>query len=660
MNRVKKVVIGIVIFIVSVMPISAKCDVRTIQWERGNTYVPSNNLYGIILGNGILIAFGGDGILYTSIDGETWVKRVTNTCEVLTDGVWNGKQFLVVGNNNRGSNTVLISKDGSKWANYDTKIGYDLKRVIWDGHQYIAVGSCGTVLSSKDGIKWVKHETGIGEEIYGIAYNGKQYVMITQSNYKGVYVSTDLIRWNSIELEGNNWIYGITYAKGLFVLLSYNNEDGTDQMEIRTSKDGNKWRCTYKYKTLTQYNDILWDGKKFVVLGGDDGSFTYSYDGSTWVEPYRILQDYKKYNSFIYYKGRYWIVGNSLSLSSITSGIDDVNQISNKFCNFKEYSLEKQLNDDGYRVLENYVPKVFYCNNSFVTTSNLVSTDGAIWCDQPFYCTNSKVFGNRTMKYNNLIQFKNKYFCTSYQFILSSDNFSHWDVSYKVGTISTQLFSSMATNGKVLLGCTYDGIVCYTYDGVKWNNLSLKVLLGINDVSWDGKEFIISCYDQNIFYVSSDGVHWSRNQVKTSDSSIRINKIIYDGKKYLLVGEFNNYKKHTDNPGLLWSTDMHKWNIIEFKFNGFSFFDILFNKKNNECIMVGGTGNKGSLSNVKYNYSGGILCFSNDGLKWSEKYITSNTLTSISTDGTIYVIYGDKGTIIRGIQMQNKAFVKGS
>ncbi|WNS42084.1 hypothetical protein [Paenibacillus sp. MMS20-IR301] len=57
-----------------------------------------DRLSSVIYGNGEFMAVGAGGLILRSADGKTWTKMKSGTSEYLTGIIWDGQQYIVVGN----------------------------------------------------------------------------------------------------------------------------------------------------------------------------------------------------------------------------------------------------------------------------------------------------------------------------------------------------------------------------------------------------------------------------------------------------------------------------------------------------------------------------------------------------------------------------------
>jgi hypothetical protein len=112
--------------------------------------------------------------------------------------------------------------------------GPDLRGICYGNGMFVAVGDQGSVATSSDGQSWVNRTSGVSESLAAVAWSGSVFVAVGQGT---IVVSTD----------GASWI------------------DVSDQVPPGDIVE-----------------DILWDGTRFVAVGGENLVLT-STDGLLWV-----------------------------------------------------------------------------------------------------------------------------------------------------------------------------------------------------------------------------------------------------------------------------------------------------------------------------------------------------------------------------------------
>jgi flagellin len=160
---------------------------------------------GIIYGNGVFVATGGngssvgsDGGVMQSNDGINWT-RIFNTSipidpnyfSTSQNGIaFDGSKFTMVGYDSKnGLSKTLTSTDGLNWQVYDNpdKVG----SICYDGEKFIGIGYS-SIYTSEDGISWTKQGNLIGYNASdSIAYLGGKYFIFGEPN--GTYFAQMMV-----------------------------------------------------------------------------------------------------------------------------------------------------------------------------------------------------------------------------------------------------------------------------------------------------------------------------------------------------------------------------------------------------------------------------------------------------------------------------------
>jgi hypothetical protein len=227
-------------------------------------------------------------VVVNDVSGESdWIPRVTGLAEVLNDVLWNGNEFLAVGN--RG--TILRSADGIDWTSVDSETVSNLHAIAWNGFTYAVVGDAATVLVSDDGENWTHQSGGFGLPYHAVAYSDTLLVAGGWLEFAGpgTYIRSSadngvtMVDVNVLPQSGRA-ITDIAWGDGTFVATTVRMESG-DNREARmlTSVDGLVWTEVVASTEAIGTFSILWDGDLFWA-GGRVGRIYTSPDGNTWTE----------------------------------------------------------------------------------------------------------------------------------------------------------------------------------------------------------------------------------------------------------------------------------------------------------------------------------------------------------------------------------------
>jgi hypothetical protein len=223
------------------------------------------HLLQISYGNGVFVAVGEGGALYTSSDGETWTWRRSGTNQSLRDVVHGGGIFLAVGE----GGTILSSSDGVLWTPRSSGSGYDLHGVAYRQSAFVAVGDQGSILTSSDGSTWAVKDSGTHQSLKKIAYGNGTFVAVGMNGT--LLTSTDGAAWILQDSGTAGHLDGIAYGKNTFVAVGE---------AILSSSDGKTWTERKAGSTLRIFGVAY--GSGVFAAAADNGALLTSPDGSEW------------------------------------------------------------------------------------------------------------------------------------------------------------------------------------------------------------------------------------------------------------------------------------------------------------------------------------------------------------------------------------------
>ncbi len=219
----------------------------------------------ISYGNGIFVAVGEPGALYTSSDGETWTWRSSGTNRSLRDVSYGGGVFVAVGE----GGTILSSPDGVIWTGCNSGTGYDLNGVSYGEGTFVSVGDGGAILTSSDGLTWAARDSGTHEGLSKIAFGKDTFVAAGRNGT--LLASPDGTVWTPRSSGTHGHLDGIAYGKDTFVAVGE---------AILTSSDGKVW-TEKKAGVSHRIFGIAYGGGVFAAAA-DNGGILTSSDASEW------------------------------------------------------------------------------------------------------------------------------------------------------------------------------------------------------------------------------------------------------------------------------------------------------------------------------------------------------------------------------------------
>jgi hypothetical protein len=244
-----------------------------ITWVSRTSGFGADNIFCAAYGNGLYVAGGTTGKLFTSTDGVTWTSRTSNFgTETVLSIVYGNGLFVAVG----GTGKLSTSTDGITWTSRTSGFGTSFIRGVTYGNGvFVAVGDAGKITTSTDGITWTSRTSNFGStSINGVVYGNGVYVAV--GDLGKMDTSTDAVTWTSRTSGfGTQSIRAVTYGNNLFVAVGGN-------AVMTTSSDGTTWTSrTSGFGGTTNILGVAYGNGIYVAVGGS-GTMTTSSDAISW------------------------------------------------------------------------------------------------------------------------------------------------------------------------------------------------------------------------------------------------------------------------------------------------------------------------------------------------------------------------------------------
>lgn len=261
-----------------------KSAVVAATWSSAVPVTGGATIYGAAAGPDQAVFVGGAGLIGSSADARTWVRRNSGTTATLYGVAYGAGRFVAVG----AQGTILSSVDGITWVAerhpYTTPLAPDINGVTFGGGRFVAasrsVNSSGddNIITSTDGRTWTRRTVDRGGfQMQFIAYANGQYL----AGGGGVLmVSSDSVSWRTV-WTGASWLYAAASSGSRWVV------SGTDGVML-TSSDGNTWAAGSTGQRQTVYaldcrgGRFLGVGSNAFTIPGNNASVFTSLDGVNW------------------------------------------------------------------------------------------------------------------------------------------------------------------------------------------------------------------------------------------------------------------------------------------------------------------------------------------------------------------------------------------
>ena len=152
-------------------------------------------------GNGLFVAVGLDGDIWTSADGVAWTPRNTGFDADLFGVIFADDLFVAVGGTDEGLARILISRDGVNWSSRVRGPAPTLLSITHETERrrFVAVGNNGAVMTSPDGISWSRRESGTTHHLTSVTNGNLTFRAVGENGV--ALVSNEGTHWFREEIE---------------------------------------------------------------------------------------------------------------------------------------------------------------------------------------------------------------------------------------------------------------------------------------------------------------------------------------------------------------------------------------------------------------------------------------------------------------------------
>ena len=287
----------------------------------------------IMKSEGKYIAFsyclGANGGIYTSLDAVNWhAAYIDQATYLFSDGAWDGERFIAIGGK-FGGGVMAESSDLETWksATFGDATP-NFWSAAWGGGKVVAVGEYeygGAIFTSDDGKEWTRRDPGVNTWLMKVIWDGHQFIAV---GYFGIIMtSPDGIRW-SVVFYGKpyEWIEDVLFDGKLYIAVGgWDRGDGEGETTVLTSYDGQRWERGQVFSPF-QLKAVASSGKRYVAVGrrwswngGPLNLIICSEDGIAW----RLVQNSLNFedNDIVWNGSKFLAAGHPNAMMESPDGI---------------------------------------------------------------------------------------------------------------------------------------------------------------------------------------------------------------------------------------------------------------------------------------------------------------------------------------------------
>jgi len=498
------------------------------------------DLVAVVWGGNQFVAAGRDRTsshaIFTSKDGQVWKKVHTGKDGNINDLAWNGQVYVAVGTHG----LIMTSTDGETWVKRDhgitstDNLAKQLNAVEWGNGTFVAVTHYGRALYSKDGSQWESVLLPVDyERIWNMAYGNQTFVAV--GDY-AIHISKDGRNWTKIKEPKAFWSR-IYFVNDRFFLFGSDYADSTRKIfkgKYYYSKDGKTWNPLEYDKDHNDSNPriIVHNGSEFVAIMGN--GMQSSKDGLRWTNFYKYPMSGENLNSVAHHNGQHVFVGGKLD-------IDEIKKTS------RAVILVLENGKWSSTVIREQYPlyDVTWTGTQYLGVGHkgtmMVSADGKRWNELP-KVTEENLHSVELL--NNVI-----YVTGSNGLIMTSRDGSTWTKHQTPVQVNLRAITWNGKDTWVVAGD--DGLILVSNDGFRWEhfNIDEKYNTDWQDVVWGDGHFVVAGAWGGLMK-SRDGRNWETTNLEGEYRYTHFYGITYTNGMYLAVGM---------NGRILISRDLQWW-----------------------------------------------------------------------------------------------------
>ncbi|RXT04581.1 immunoglobulin-like domain-containing protein [Ammoniphilus sp. CFH 90114] len=522
------------------------------QWQR---IYSVQSIRSLVWDGTQYVGVGGEGTIFTSVDGQSWEQSSAGTPNYLTKIIKHADQWIAV-----GGDTIVTSSNGQDWEKVSgLPSNLELQDVTWGNGLYVAVGlgnySDNVILTSPDGINWTP--SSFTSSLATVTWGNQGFIAVGWDGT--ILTSSNGLSWKKQEAPSTiqeSTIFLSRYVNGRYFIGTHN--------KLFSSTDGKNWTET---NVTTRFNTIIETSNGYMALASNNTQpiFT-SLDGLNWTQSTSFTFPSSYFTSLTEGNGKYIITADKGRVWYSSNGTD--------------WDLAP-----GSEIPPTELKSIAWGNGMYVLTAYgriLTSPNGVNWT--------LKTSGV-PQAYSSAVSWNGDQFIIAWNdgTIMTSPNGTDWTTHTNTG-ISGWISGFIKGDGTYII-TTNNATIYTSMDGIHWTPQTLPK--SVKGVTWGNGMYVLVGY--GVIYTSPDGTAWTE-QNSGVESNQDLTSVTYGKEGFVAGGRSSvltsadgiHWTKHNVNSSLPYSSGTVVW--------GFNEYQALFSDS-----MMGGT----------------VICSSPDGTNWS-------------------------------------------
>lgn len=265
------------------------------------------------------------GHLADGVSGVFWYAFDIGTGQAGTISV----EAWLIDSQGSTSNYVTVEfevlEEAGAWIERKSGLDFTPNDVLWDGFQFLVVGDGGWTMTSADGIDWTLRHSGFDEDLQAIGWDLYDYVVVGEKGT--VIMSSDGgLSWSSLHSGPDNVSLLAVAHHAWPIIVAGKNLETKAAVMLRSMDHGQTWEEIDEFPPGGRFvRDLVVGPGQYIATTGLDGQFGFamiwrSEDGRAWTEVV-VSPDLVSTLEIIYGDGEYWMSGSIGSLFRSLDGI---------------------------------------------------------------------------------------------------------------------------------------------------------------------------------------------------------------------------------------------------------------------------------------------------------------------------------------------------